>query len=223
MKLETVLDNQVQASGGYEAVERLNSLQIEFHLEEPTFAVDGTYSARRANQMRVDIFADGVRVFSEGLNGTQGWQLQQNDSNSRPTSLAGTRALQQGIDNQLFGLHELPARGHQLALLDQETVDGTDYFVIQVAYSDGDIAWRFINALSWRMERSRKRAALHPDVDPTETTLDTLYADFREVDGLVRPFQETQIDLNTGETVQTTTVKSISLNPTFADDYFIAP
>ncbi|MAT97970.1 MAG: hypothetical protein CL608_12560 [Anaerolineaceae bacterium] len=223
MDLETVLDNHVQAIGGYAVVEKLHSIKIGFHLVEPTFAVDGMYCATRQNQMRVDILADGVRVFSESVNGSQGWQLRQNDETSKPTSPAGTRALQRGIENHLFGLHELPAGGHTLTLQEQETIDETDYFVIRLNYADGDAAWRYINAASWLVERSRVQAALHPDVDPTETTLETHYADFREVDGLLRPFQDTQIDLTTGETVQTTTVKTIRLNPSFPDDYFAAP
>ena len=223
MNLETVLDNQIEAIGGYAVVEKLHSIKIEFHLVEPTFAVDGIYCATRQNQMRVDILADDVRVFSEGLDGTKGWQLRQNDEASQPTSPAGTQALQRGIENHLFGLHELPARGHQLTLQGQAVIDGINYFVIQISYADGDAAWRYINAATVLLERSRVRAALHPDVDPTETTLETRHADFREVDGLLRPFQETQVDLASRETVQTTTVKTISLNPTLPADYFAAP
>lgn len=223
MELKTILDNHIQAVGGYAAVESLNSIQIAFHLVEPTFAIDGLYRATRQNQMRVDILADGLRVFSEGIDGAQGWQLHQNDKTSTPTSPAGTRALQRGIENHLFGLHELPTRGHMHAQQGPETVEDNDYFVIQITYADGNKAWRYINAATWRVERSRVRAALHPDVDPTETTLETCYTDFRKVDGLLRPFQETQVDLTTGETVQTTTVKTIDLNPTFPDNYFAAP
>jgi len=223
MKLESILDNHIQALGGRAVVENLRSIRIEFHLEEPTFTVNGVYCATRKDQMRVDIFADGERVFSEGLDGTQGWQLHQNDESSQPTSPAGTRALKRGIENHLFGLHELLAQGHALSLQGKETIGKADYFVVQINYADGDAAWRYINAATWRVERSQMHAALHPDVDPTETTLETRYADFREVDGLVRPFQDTQVDLTTGETVQTTTVKIISLNPSFPDDYFTAP
>lgn len=223
MKLETVLDNHLKAVGGDAAVTSVHSLRVAFHLVEPTFAVDGIYSATRSNQMRVDILANGVRVFSEGLAGTQGWQLRQNEQTSTPTSPAGTLALQRGIENHLFGLHELPARGHQLTLLPPETIDGTDYFVIEILYAGGDKAWRLISTTSWLVERSRVQAALHPDVDPTKSRLETTFTDFRRVDGLLRPFQETQVDLATGETVQTTTINSIVFNPTFADEFFAAP
>lgn len=223
MGLETIFQNHVQAMGGHTAVTNLHSLKAEFHLIEPTFAVDGIYCATRDGRMRVDIFAEGVRVFSEGLDGKQGWQLPQGETASVPTSPAGTAALLNGIENQLFGLHELEARGHSVALIGQRAVNNLDYFVIQLVYANGTTLQRYINPSNWLIERSREKKALHPDVDPTEAVIETIFLDFRSVNGLLRSFHETQTDLSTGQLLQTTQTNNLTINPDLPPTYFDRP
>jgi hypothetical protein len=54
---------------------------------------------------------------------------------------------------------------------------------------------------------------LHVDVDPTPTTIELLNSDFREIAGVKFPFATTDTDLKTGKVIETTTVKSIEVNP----------
>lgn len=51
---------------------------------------------------------------------------------------------------------------------------------------------------------------LHPDVDPTPTTIDNKMSDFGD---LLFPFASTDTDLATGKILEKTTVRSITLNP----------
>ena len=118
---------------------------------------------------------------------------------------------------------ELTERGHQLEFVGQEELDGTLYFVLKFTYADGAPIWRYINANHWLIERSREKKALHPDMDPTQTIIETRSSDFREVAGILRPFHDIQIDTQTGETLQTTQVQEMIVNPSLAPDYFNAP
>lgn len=54
---------------------------------------------------------------------------------------------------------------------------------------------------------------LHPDVDPTPTTIENKMSDYRRVGDLLFPFASTDTDLATGKTLEKTTVRSITLNP----------
>lgn len=223
MNLETVLNNHLKASGGQAVFAALQRIQIDIEVIEPDFTVNGRYLADRGGQMRVDIFMEGVRVFSEGFDGVSGWQLPQEATEGIPTSPAGTKALQRGIEHQLFGLHELGARGHLLELTGQESVAGIDYFVVQITYADHDRLWRYINPENWLVERSREQKALHPDMDPTEAMLETHYSDFRWVDGWLRPYHEQKTDLATGDIIQTTLVHALDLNPKLDPALFMCP
>lgn len=223
MNLETVIDNHIRAIGGYQLVEGLQGIQVHFHLSEPSFTVDGIYSADRRGRMRVDIFADEVRVFSEGLDGNSGWQLQKDATRGTPTSPAGTIALQHGIENHLFGLHEYASRGHLLELDGHQVVDGSKYQVIKVVYKEGGTQWRYLNSTTWLIERVRERKALHPDVDPTQTTIETRLSDFRKAGKILRPFHEEQVNLSTGQVIQTTSTRQVKINPAFEKDFFECP
>lgn len=223
MNLETVIDNHIRAIGGYQSVEGLQSIQIHFHLIEPSFTVDGIYSADRKGRMRVDIFADKVRVFSEGFDGRSGWQLHKDATKGTPTSPAGTIALQHGIENHLFGLHEYASRGHLLELDGHQVLNGSEYHVIKVVYKEGGTQWRYVNAATWLIERVRERKALHPDVDPTQTTIETRLSDFRKVGKILRSFHEEQVDLSTGLAIQTTITRQVKINPDFENDFFECP
>ena len=87
--------------------------------------------------------------------------------------------------------------------------------------SDGFETYRYVNLRTRRIERSRDVRAPHPDVDPKKTLLETAWSDFRSVDGVLRPFVETQTDLATGKRNQTVTVQSIRKLPALADALFV--
>ena len=55
--------------------------------------------------------------------------------------------------------------------------------------------------------------ALHPDVDPTTTTIEARKSDWRQVNGVWFAFAGEDVDLKTGKVIETTTVKEIKLNP----------
>jgi len=60
--------------------------------------------------------------------------------------------------------------------------------------------------------RARVRKALHPDVDPTVTTIETVWSDFRPIAGVRFAFLATDTDLATGKLLQTTTLLDLRPN-----------
>lgn len=223
MKLERIIENHTRTIGGRDAVEAVFALRINFHLTESTFAVDGVYAASRSGRMRVDIFADETRVFTEGFDGQSGWQLPQDAAHCLPTSPEGTAALLHGIEKQLYGLHELEARGHQLKAAGQVTVGDAAYETVDVHFADGHTLKLFISRDTWRIERSQEHKALHPDLDATQLILETRYFDFRPVGRLLRPFRDEQVNLSSGQVMQSTIVRAVEINPTLAPRHFDCP
>ena len=222
--LTTLMQRHTTAMGGAKAVESMRAIEIRFTVAEPTFAAKGVYAADRVGRVRVDVYVDSVRVFSEGHNGDRAWQWPQGADHGEPASEAGALALIQGIDNQLLGLHELPDRGYQLRLEGVETIGNQDYHVIRIKTPLAGEIRRYVNPHTWRIERSRERKALHPDVDSTETNIETVFDRFERLEnGVLRPRHETQIDLTTGEVLATTKVHNFNIRPVWASDHFDVP
>jgi hypothetical protein len=71
----------------------------------------------------------------------------------------------------------------------------------------------YVDPVTWRIARRREVRALHPDIDPTKTTIESRKSDWRQVDGVWFAFGAEDVDLKTGKVLETTTVKEIKVNP----------
>lgn len=75
------------------------------------------------------------------------------------------------------------------------------------------------------IERSRTTRALHPTVDPTPTTVEEQWSDFRwsMVDGVLHPFAYNLVNVDTGEKLSWLEVHSITVNADLNTGFFRKP
>jgi hypothetical protein len=214
LTLDQIIDRNAEAMGGRAKIESLQTVEIQLHVTDPGFEVDGMYHAARPGRMRIDIMADGKRVYGERFDGQKAWQWQEGKG-EREEGPAPTAALRHGVElpGNLFGLHELQKRGHKLELTGREQADGIDYYVINVTFADGDQTSLLINPQTWRIDRRRDVRALHPDVDPTPTTIESRKSDWRQVDGYWFAFAGEDVDLETGKVLEKMRIKEVRVNP----------
>jgi hypothetical protein len=191
-------------------------VEYELRIVEPTFAVDGRYRATREGTARIDIYADGVRVFSEGWNQEGGWQQLQHADEPTPTTAEGTSALWHGLEfpGHLWTLADMEGRGHSVILENDGSMEGSaaadhETAWVRVALSDGHQAWFELERETCHIVSKRDFRAFHPDVDPERTWIETRFSDRREIDGVTRAWRSTNIDLNTGDTLGVTTVRAV--------------
>jgi hypothetical protein len=164
--------------------------------------------------MRIDVMTDGKPVFVEAFNGARGWQWKgQGEIVEENPEAAG--ALRHGVElpGKLFGLHELPGRGHRVELIGRERIAGTDYYVLGVTLSDGYSNRLYIDSNSWLIARRRDFRPLHVDIDPRPTMIETVFSDFRNVAGVKFPFRGVDTDLETGKILETVQITRIVVNP----------
>lgn len=209
--IDAIIIANTKARGGAAAIEGVRNIRTRIEIKEPTFEVMGDYRAKDG-AMRIDIYSDGARVFSEGLDADGGWQQQGAGAPFTEQSAAGKAALGHGIEFNLFGLHQLAARGHTLALDGDETIDGIAYKVIKVTLSDGFETFLYLNPANGMVERRRDIRALHPDVDATQKLIENRYYDFEDYCGVKSSSRSEQVDATTGEIMQTTKVLSQACN-----------
>ena len=222
--LQHVISLYTATAGGKEAIEKVQAVEMHLTIQEPEFTVDAIYKADRKIRMRIDVYAGDKRVFTEGFDGKNGWQMGE-DGKAKDASPAGTTALRHGIflPGKLFGLHELTAMGHRLEYEGQQKVQDVLYHVLKLTMDSGKETFLFVHPESGRIERSRDENALHVDVDPTKKLTEVTNSDFRKVNGVLFAFNGVRKNLKTGETVQTTTLKEVKVNPVFEDSIFQKP
>jgi len=221
LTVEDVIERNTSAMGGRAAIEAIHSIEINLHITDPGFEVDGIYRAARPGRMRIDVQAGGKQVFTEAFDGQQGWQSH-DQSEPEPASPKAAAALRHGVElpGKLFGLHEMKQRGHKIDLVGRETVDGIDYYVLRLTFGDGYATSLYVDPQSWLITRRRDVRPLHVDVDPTPTTIEQRISDFREIAGVRFAFASTEIDLKTGKQLESTKVGSIKVNPPIDESIF---
>src|SRR6185295_14809675 len=140
----------------------------------------------------------------------------------KPATEKAAAALRHGIElpGKLFGLHELKVRGHSIKPSGREQIDGINYYVLQLVLSDGYSLSLYVDPNSWLVTRRRDVRPLHVDVDPRPTTIEQVSSDFHDVDGLKFPFATAETDLNTGKLLESTTTKSVKINPSLPPTFF---
>jgi hypothetical protein len=199
-----------RAVGG-SALRAMPSVQYDLEITEPKFTVRGTYLATRSGVARIDVFAGAERVFSEGWDGTAGWQLPRGATESIPTSTDGAAALRHGLEQpgHLWTLADMPRNGHHLQWAEPDSGDAGKARVVKLTLQDGFETWYGVDPNSCLIIWSRNFRAFHPDVDPARKWTETRFTDFRSREGVTRPWLSLNIDLATGDTIGRTRIVAI--------------
>lgn len=204
MSLQRLIDLNADAMGGKERLENIRSVETRITLTENGTAMGGHYRANRDGQMRVDIYVDGNRVFTEALSSKNaGWQQDGEGEPVEPLSEKGMAALQHSIKSNLYALHELPAQGFTLEYAGIQQMMGTDYYAIDITRPDGVLERQFFDQNTFLKAGSMDETALHVDIDPTAILKVNMNTDYRDVDGVMRSFAGQVIEVADNKVVQT--------------------
>lgn len=212
-------------AAGAGALATLDAVAYRLEIVEPEFTAQAYYRVTREGRMRIDIHVGGDRVFSEGHDGKTAWSWEAGDDHAVPASEEGEAALRHGVEQpgHLRALIHLPENGHQMRLNGMDNDGDLEYAVIEVILSDGFRQWYWVNLESCLIERNRSFRAFHPDLDSTETWVETRFSDFRRIDGVARAFKSENVDLRSGEVLGTTRILEYIPDPDLAPDEFKAP
>src|SRR5439155_23207509 len=104
LTVDEIIECNTSATGGRAAIEAVKSIQVDLHIVDAGFEVDGTYRAARPGRMRIDAVMEGKHVFTEAFDGHHGWEWA-GKGNQEPASDKATAALRHGVElpGKLFG------------------------------------------------------------------------------------------------------------------------
>jgi hypothetical protein len=221
-KTQQIVAEVSAASGGLRAAQAIPALAYRLHIKEATYEADADYLVDRAGRVRIDVYVEGKRVFTECFDGKTAWEMDAKGVTSEQSS-DGTAALWHGTQypGQILDIAELGRHGHHIESTGKEKVSGVEYDVLRLTMSDGFITYRFVDPKTHLITRGRDVRAAHPDIDPKKVEIETTWSDFRAVDGVMRPFVSTEKNLNDGKWIQTATVKSIKAIQSLPDRIFV--
>jgi hypothetical protein len=219
LTLAEVVRRNTRARGGAAPLDRMRSIGVDVEIVEGGQTLNGHYAANKAGLVRIDVYAAGKHVGSEGVDANGVWILGKNGP--EPSVATGARnALTHGAENHLFGWNRFPQRGHKLALMPAETIDGTTYQVVEVRFSTGHVSYFYVDPVSWQAVRRRDERAYHPDVSQAKQRVESRFTDFRSVGGIVAAHRNEDYDIDRGKLLSTNRVLARRINPGLSADYF---
>ena len=219
--LNTILEMNTVAHGGSDNFSRIENVRFLLKISEPGFEVSGTYVATRQGSMRIDIEADGQRVFSEGLHQGNAWQWTPG-SGFEDQDKTAAAALRHGIDfpGRFFSMSQVRERGATITLVGEVAEGDRQQWQLRLVLPDGFSRDYFVDQKSGRTLRQRDYRAFHPAIDATRETVETRYEGEIWQDGLLRFTRSENRNADTGEWLGTTLVQSVEHNVDIDGDYF---
>ena len=220
--LEQVLDKHRTTLGSMDAWHEIKTLTLKLEIREPTFEAEAVYRISRSGKMRIDIFSNGRQVFTEAYDGETGWQWQPGEAQAKIITGEKAAALRHGIEmpGHLYTLLDMQANGHKMEYVGDETRQGVKTHLLLLTLKDGHEKYYVIDAGSGVMLASRDQRAFHPDIDEKHVVVESRPADFRELNGVIRPFQIENHDLSNMKWLGTTIITGVKINREIEDAYF---
>lgn len=212
MAVEEILRNNLRAVRQESSFDKIENTEKILQISEAEYSLVARYRASSDGYMRIDVFSDDTRVYSEGIDEMGVWEWPGGKDAPENVYHDGVGALEHGIEFNLFPLAELPNRGHKIELVGNETVRDKQYFVLRIVLSDGFETYRFINADTWLIDFSRDFRAFHPGIDNTKKHLETRYDRWKQASGILFATRLQNVDLEAGTVIATTLVLNSRYN-----------
>ena len=217
MSVDNILQMNLQAVRGNSEIGSIQSTDKTLSISEADYLLVARYRAADDGAMRIDVFADGQRVFSEGKDELGTWEWPGGkDAPENVTHECGA-ALDHGVEFNLFPLAELIGRGHRIELVGREEIRGNHYFVLKITLKDGFETFRYVNEDTWLVEISRDYRSLHPSIDPTKNNMETRYDQFKRTDGILSAGRSRDFEQMSDQVIQTILVLDSKYNVPRAD------
>lgn len=209
---ERVISRTTKAVGGETALRRLQNLFLRAEWSEGGANFAGVYRATRDGLMRIDVYVDGKRVFSEGIDAGGAWEQPGADQPIKDVGAAARAALTHGVEYRFNGIWFARERGNQVIPVGRETVDGIDYYVVKLAFQDGFETLFYVNPGTWLIERQRDHRAYHPSSDPKKITVENVFVEFTTACGVKIPSRQRDRDMGGNKTLSETAVVDARCN-----------
>ncbi|MFY9690412.1 MAG: hypothetical protein WA369_13870 [Candidatus Acidiferrales bacterium] len=212
--VEQILNHYLDAAGGRSAWLRLTSRVTMGTIDVPAQNLSGTIELREKAPDRIlsEIRISGV-LFRQAFDGTVGWT---DDPQNGLRQQSGVELSEAKRDADFYHPLDLKKLYTRLAVVGPEKVDDRDTYEVEADVPEGAPDEIYFDAMTWLPARVvSHRHTPQGVIDFVED-----FDDYREVDGIKRPFT---IQETAGETVLTIHVTEVRHNVLLDDSVFTMP
>jgi hypothetical protein len=183
--LDELLDKNLQARGGLDAIHAIKTLKASGSLRfGEQFELTFIQFQKAPESSRNEASLQGLTAV-QAWDGKQAWQISPFQGRKDPEAMTADDARSLSDDAPIGGpLIDWKTRGSTLAYLGTEDVDGTDAHKIKVTLKNGDIQIVFLDPDHFLEIRTRSQRTVRGTL--VESVTD--YGDYEQVAGVYFPF-----------------------------------
>jgi hypothetical protein len=215
--VDDVIARSFEARGGLERLKSVQTLRVTGRMSMGPDEASMVVERKRPGSIRAEITVRGQRAV-QAWDGTTAWGISPRGS-GQPELLPAEAASAMADDADVDGpLVDYRAKGHRVALLGKERLDGGDAYKIEVRKKGGAVEVHFLDTRSYLTVRIDGRRTMRGTVVEGESLL----GDYREAGGILWPYS-IKSGVKGGPGKQTLIVDRIEVDPPLDDARFRMP
>jgi hypothetical protein len=185
---DDVVNKYVEAMGGKEKLLALKSVKMTGSINIQGMDIALTVTILNGVGFRNDISVPGMGEGYQIMTPTKGWSYMPFQGQTSPEEVDAEKVKsgQAQIDLQ-SALLNYKEKGHTVELLGKETAEGVECYKLKVTHKDGKVSTLFIDGKTYY----RIKSVTTSNTNGADTEVETVYSDFKTIDGYVFPFSQT--------------------------------
>ena len=217
LSLDQVIDNHYEALGGLDKIKSIVSRRMVGRMTmQPGGEAAFTLLSKRPAKARMEITVQG-QTGIQAFDGESAWMFMpfmgQTAPEAMPSEMANSMREEADFDGPLVDYQQ---KGHTLALLGPDEVEGTPTYKLELTHRNGEVTTYHLNAESFLPIRTESDRS----VQGMQLHVETILGDYREVNGMMIP-HSIQVIQDMGS--QTLTIEQIEHNIEIDDAQFVMP
>jgi outer membrane lipoprotein-sorting protein len=216
---DEIINKNLEARGGKDKIKAVQTARMTGKLvmgqgmEAPI-----TMELARPNKMRMEFTLQGMTGI-QAYDGKSGWSVMPFMGKTEPEKMSDDDVKQAEDMADMDGLLvDYKEKGHQVEYVGKEDVEGTPAHKLKVTKKNGDVVNVYIDAESYMEIKDAGKVKVRGQ----EIEGQTLFGDFKKVDGVVYPFSIEQKS-SAGPGGMTISISKIEVNPTVDASRFAMP
>ena len=182
---DEVIAKYVEAIGGRAKLDAIKTLRATGKMILGGGMMEAAFSRehKRPNRFRMDFTFQGM-TGTRAFDGTQGWSVAPFAGKTEPEKMSAddVKEMEDQIDFE-GPLVDYKKKGHQVELVGQEEIAGTQTYKLKVTKKNGNVEYHFLDAEHFIPIKVKGKHQIQGTEIDSETTL----SDYKEVGGILMP------------------------------------
>jgi outer membrane lipoprotein-sorting protein len=217
--IDEIIAKSLEARGGEAKLRAVKSIRMTGHIEVgPGMIAPMSLVVKRPGMVRMEFTIQGMTAI-QAYDGKAGWDVMpfQGKKDAEPMAADDVKEIadQADLDGPLV---DYKAKGHTVEYLGKDKVEGSDAYKLKITKKNGNVETAYIDTDSGLEVKNVAKITQQGN----EVEAESIFSDFRNVEGLILPFAIEQGRVGSPQKVKIT-VEKVEINPDLTDAQFQMP